>query len=222
MEELPVRKFGLKDVTNFIFQYAIYFVFIVLVLIITIEEPSFLSVKNFLNILNMSATRIIIAMGIGGILITGGVDLSAGRQVGLAAVLSASLLQTADYSRRMYPNLPILPFIVPVLFAMAACGVFGFLNGAFIARLKVPAFIATLGSQVAVYGVTSLYFDRPPYGAQPIGGFDDRFRILGTNSVRYVEGHGLVFGAGEGLTGAVHKFPINYIIIIAIIITVLV
>ncbi|MDR1177829.1 MAG: galactose/methyl galactoside ABC transporter permease MglC [Spirochaetaceae bacterium] len=222
MEELQTRRFGLKNVTGFIVQYAIYFVFIVLVLIIAIKEPSFLSIKNFLNILNMSATRIIIAMGIGGILITGGVDLSAGRQVGLAAVFSASLLQTTDYTRRMYPNLPVLPFIIPILFAMAACGVFGFLNGAFIAKLKVPAFIATLGSQVAVYGVTSLYFDRPPYGAQPIAGFDDRFRILGTNSVRYVEGHGLVFGAGDGLTGAVHKFPINYIIIIAAVVTVLV
>jgi methyl-galactoside transport system permease protein len=191
-----------KNILDFGFQYAIYLVFIVLILIIAIKEPSFLSLQNFRNILSMSATRIIIAMGMGGILITGGVDLSAGRQVGLAAVFSASLLQTLDYSRRMYPDLPILPLILPILIAMAACGVFGFLNGVIIAKLKVPAFIATLGSMVAVYGVNSLYFDRPPYGAQPIGGLDRRFTTL-----------------GSGYIGFDGVYSIPYIVIIAIVVT---
>jgi methyl-galactoside transport system permease protein len=187
---------------DFGFQYAIYLVFIVLILIIAIKEPSFLSLQNFRNILSMSATRIIIAMGIGGILITGGVDLSAGRQVGLAAVFSASLLQTMEYPRRMYPDLPILPLILPILIAMAVCGIFGFLNGAIIAKLKVPAFIATLGSMVAVYGVNSLYFDRPPYGAQPIGGLDRRFTTL-----------------GSGYIGFDGVYSIPYIVIIAAVVT---
>jgi methyl-galactoside transport system permease protein len=194
----------LKTVKNFTVQYAIYFVFIVLILIITIREPSFLSLNNFRNILSMSATRIIIAMGMGAVLITGGVDLSAGRMVGLAAVLSASLLQAIDYSRRMYPNLPVLPLLVPLLVAMVACGLFGLLNGLFISRLKVPAFIATLGTMVAVYGATSLYFDRPPYGAQPIGGLDRRFSVLGTGYI--------------GFDGV---YSIPYIVIIAAVITVI-
>jgi methyl-galactoside transport system permease protein len=153
----------------------------------------------------MSATRIIIAMGMGGILITGGVDLSAGRQVGLAAVFSASLLQLVSYPRRMYPNLPVLPLIIPILVAMAVCGIFGLLNGVIIAKLKVPAFIATLGSMVAVYGVNSLYFDRPPYGAQPIGGLDRRFTTLGSGYI--------------GFNGV---YSIPYIVIIAAIVTLLI
>ncbi|MDR2094176.1 MAG: galactose/methyl galactoside ABC transporter permease MglC [Treponema sp.] len=192
----------LKKIQTFGIQYAIYLVFVVLILVITIKEPSFLSLNNFRNILSMSATRIIIAMGIGGILITGGVDLAAGRMVGLAAVLSASLLQTMEYPRRMYPDMPILPLILPILIAMAACGIFGILNGIFIAKLKVPAFIATLGSMVAVYGVNSLYFDRPPYGAQPIGGLDHRFTALGSG---YVGFNGL--------------YSIPYIVIIAAVVT---
>jgi methyl-galactoside transport system permease protein len=150
----------------------------------------------------MSATRIIFAMGMGAILITGGVDLAAGRMVGLAAVLSASLLQSVDYSRRMYPDMPALPLIVPILVAMTGCGFFGLLNGFFISKLKVPAFIATLGTMVAVYGTTSLYFDRPPYGAQPIGGLDRRFITLGTGYI--------------GFDGV---YSIPYIVIIAAIIT---
>ena len=195
-------KIDLKAAKDFVFQNAIYIVFIALILIITIKEPSFLSLNNFRNILSMSATRIIIAMGMGAVLITGGVDLAAGRMVGLAAVLSASLLQTMDYSRRMYPDLPVLPLLVPILVAMAACGLFGFLNGLFISRLKVPAFIATLGTMVAVYGATSLYFDRPPYGAQPIGGLDRRFAALGTGYI--------------GFDGV---YSIPYIVIIAAFIT---
>ncbi|MDR1278272.1 MAG: galactose/methyl galactoside ABC transporter permease MglC [Treponema sp.] len=200
--EKPQKSLTMKTVADFSFQYAIYLVFIALILVITIREPSFLSLNNFRNILSMSATRIIIAMGMGAVLITGGVDLSAGRMVGLAAVLSASLLQSLEYSRRMYPDLPALPLVVPILVAMLGCGLFGFLNGLFIAKLKVPAFIATLGSMVAVYGATSLYFDRPPYGAQPIGGLDRRFIALGTGYV--------------GFDGV---YSIPYIVIIAAVIT---
>ena len=197
MANKPV-KINLKTVKEFSLQNAIYLVFIALVMVITIREPSFMSLHNFRNILSMSATRIIFAMGMAAVLITGGVDLSCGRMVGLAAVLSASLLQTADYSRRMYPDLPILPLIVPILIAMAACGIFGFLNGVFTTKLKVPAFIATLGTMVAVWGACSLYFDRPPYGAQPIGGLDRRFSTLGTGYVGF-----------DGL------YSIPYIVIIA-------
>ncbi|MDR0497140.1 MAG: galactose/methyl galactoside ABC transporter permease MglC [Treponema sp.] len=174
-----------KKLKSFGLQYAIYLVFVALVLVITIREPTFMSLHNFRNILSMSATRIIFAMGMGAVLITGGVDLSCGRMVGLAAVLSASLLQAADYSRRMYPDLQVLPLIVPILIAMVVCGVFGFLNGLSVTKLRVPAFIATLGTMVAIWGANSLYFDRPPYGAQPIGGIDRRFSTLGTGYIGF-------------------------------------
>jgi methyl-galactoside transport system permease protein len=187
-----------KKIVDFFLQYAIYLVFVVLVLVIAIMEPAFLSMENFRNILSMSATRIIIAIGVGGILITGGTDLSAGRQVGLAAVFSASLLQALDYSRRMYPDLPILPLFVPIIAAMIVGGGLGLLNGVIVAKIKVPPFIATLGMQVIVYGMTSLYFDRPPFGAQPIGGLDPRFSKLGT-----------------GYVGLDNIYSIPYIVIIA-------
>jgi len=174
-----------KGIADFGVQYAIYLVFLLLVIVITIKEPAFLSIENFRNILSMSATRIIIALGVGGILISNGTDLSAGRQVGFAAVLSGSLLQALDYPRRMYPELPELPLIVPILVAMAVCGFIGLINGLIVAKLKVPPFIATLGTMVAVYGANSLYFDRPPYGAQPIGGLDKRFTTLGSGYVGF-------------------------------------
>jgi len=176
------RRKALKD---FSLQYAIYLVFLALVVGISIKAPSFLSLQNFRNILSMSATRIIIAMGVGGILITGGTDLSAGRQVGLAAVVSASLLQFLPYPRRMYPTMPELPLWIPILIAIAACALLGLLNGVIIAYLRVPPFIATLGTMVATYGITSIYFDRPPYGAQPIGGLRKDLTALGSGYVGF-------------------------------------
>ena len=190
-----------KAIKDFSLQYAIYLVFLALIVGITIKSPDFLSIQNFRNILSMSATRIIIALGIGGILITGGTDLSAGRQVGLAAVVSASLLQFMSYPRRMYPNMPELPIWIPILIAIAACGVLGLLNGVIVAYLKVPPFIATLGTMVATYGITSIYFDRPPYGAQPIGGLRKDLTTL-----------------GSGYIGFDGTYSIPYIVIIALVV----
>ncbi|MPQ43051.1 galactose/methyl galactoside ABC transporter permease MglC [Clostridium tarantellae] len=154
---------------------AIFLVLLALLVLIVVLEPSFLSLKNFTNILSQSSTRIIIALGIGGILITGGTDLSAGRCVGLAAVVSASLLQSADYAYKMYPDIKELPIIVPILLVMIIVAIIGILNGFIVAKFNVPPFIVTMGMQIIVYGSTSIYFDRPPYGAQPIGGLSENF-----------------------------------------------
>lgn len=151
--------------------------FIILIGIIIIE-PSFLSIKNLTNILAQCSTRMIIALGIGGIIVTQGTDLSAGRIIGLAAVVSASLLQATDYAYRMYPNLQKLPVVAVILFVMIVCGIMGGINGFAVAKLKTPPFIATMGTMLLAYGITSLYFDRPPYGAQPIAGLDKGFKQL--------------------------------------------
>jgi methyl-galactoside transport system permease protein len=194
-----------KQVSDFLLKYAIYIVFALLVAVIAFKEPEFMSVENFRNILSMSSTRIIIALGVGGILISGGTDLSAGRQVGLAAVISASMLQQLDYARRMYPNLQELPIWVPIVIAMVVCASIGLFNGFVVAILKVPPFIATLGTWLAVYGLNSMYFDRPPYGAQPIGGLDTRFTNL-----------------GSGYLGRDSVYSLPYIVIIALLVAVFV
>lgn len=171
----PKQAIGGKQIMDFVMNNAIVFVLIFLLLVIISISPDFISIRNFKNILVQSSTRVIFALGVGSIIIAKGTDLSLGRQVGLAAVVAASMLQAPDYAYRMYPNLPQLPIIVPILAVMLITGFFSFLNGFVVAKLKVDPFIATLGMMVIVYGVTSTYFDRPPYGAQPVGGLDERF-----------------------------------------------
>lgn len=163
------------DIREFMMNNAISLVLLALVMIIIAISPDFLSLLNFTNILSQASTRVIIALGVGGILIAQGTDLSAGRLVGFSAVISASLLQASTYAYRMYPDLPALPMWVPILLAMAVTSLFGLVNGFVVGKFQVPPFIATLGMMIIVYGINSTYYDRPPYGAQPIGGLDPAY-----------------------------------------------
>lgn len=164
-----------KRIGTFLMNNAIYLILLALLAAIIIISPDFVNMTNFRNILSQASTRVIIALGISGVLITQGTDLSAGRIVGLTAVISASLLQWVEYPYRMYPALAKLPIFVPILIVVAIGAIIGLINGAAVAVFKVPPFIATLGMMIIVYGLTSIYFDRPPYGAQPIGGLDPDF-----------------------------------------------
>lgn len=193
-----------KAIRTFLSQNAIYLVLILLIIGIAVQDINFLSLSSFRNILINNSTRLIIALGIGGILITRGVDLSAGRVVGLAAVLSASMLQTQEYSRRFFPELPVLPIIVPMLLAILLCLLLGAINGLIVAKLHVPPFITTLGMAVIVYGITSIYFDLEPNNSQPIGGLRPDFTNTGTGAI----------GTGQ--------FSIPYVVIIAIIVAIFV
>jgi methyl-galactoside transport system permease protein len=175
--EKPRREATLKEFAG---KNAMLLVLVGLVLLIGIINPSFLGWANIRNILQISSVRLFIALGAGIILITRGVDLSAGRVVGLAACIAASLLQRPDYANKMYPGLSELPLLVPVVLAVLVGAAVGLINGSVVSFLSVPPFIATLGTMVIVYGAASIYVDRPPMGAQPIGGLRDDFTNIGT------------------------------------------
>ncbi len=196
---------GAKRIKDFLFQNAIYIVLIVLIIGIALYDSHFLSVTTLRDILLQSSTRAIIALGAAFVLITGGVDLSAGRVVGLTAVLSASMLQMQDYPRRFFPDMPELPLWLPILLAILAGLFVGLINGIIIAKFSVPPFIATLGTMVAVYGANSIYFDMKPNESQPIGGLRHDFNNLGT-----------------GFIGPSGPYSIPYIVIIAILVSILV
>jgi methyl-galactoside transport system permease protein len=162
---------------------AIYSVLGVLVLVIAFVEPTFLSIDCLRDILTQSSTRVIVALGASFAILTAGADLSSGKMVGLSAVVSASMLQSPDYLRLFFPNLPQLPIWMPILAAIVVCTVCGLVNGLAIALLKVPPFIATLGSMVAILGANSIYFNQHPNDSQPIGGLRADFTNLGSGAI---------------------------------------
>ena len=164
---------------EFLTNNAILLAMLVLVVVICILQPRFMQIRVALDILTQSSTKLIMALGICFTLLIAGTDLSAGRMVGLAAVVSASMLQTATYANRFFPDLPQVQLWMPIVIAIIACMVFGALNGFLVAKYDMHPFIATLAVQVIIYGACSLYFDMPPNNSQPIGGIRPDFAQLG-------------------------------------------
>lgn len=182
---MVMTKLGTMNKEKFkdlLIKNAIYIVIAAIILYIVISDPSFLSIAVFKNILTQSSVRLILAFGVAGIIILQGTDLSLGRMVGFAAVISASLLQRPDYANRFYPEMGQLPLIIPILIAVAVCSVFSVVNGFVVVKYKIHPFLATMGMMLVVYGILSMYFASGAPGPQPIGGFDDRYTnfVIGT------------------------------------------
>ena len=166
-------KDGKIDFKKLFIQSGLYLVLFLMLVLIIAKEPSFLSIRNFKNILTQSSVRAIIALGVAGLIVTQGTDLSVGRQVGFSAVISATLLQAATNVNKVFPNMGEFPVIGAIAIVMIVGMIIGSINGLIVAKLNVHPFIATLGMMTIVYGVNSLYYDY--VGASPISGFSKSY-----------------------------------------------
>ena len=171
------KQLNAKAVKNFLSNNAIIILIFILALFVGFVADNFWTSNNFKNLVVNVSPRFIIACGVSGCLITKGTDLSAGRQVGLAACFAAMMQQTLDYSARVFDWMPDMPWFVSLLITLAIMACFGAVNGCVIAFLKVPPFIATLGMQTLVYGICQIIT-----GNQPIGGFKESYRALASGN----------------------------------------
>ena len=160
----------------------------VVCLIVGFNVDNFFSWSNFSNLTMNTSVRFIIALGVSGCLITKGTDLSAGRQVGFAACLAGVLVQRGDYASRLWKWCPEMNMFVVLLIVLLIGALFGFINGLIISRLNVPPFIATLGTQTIIYGISLVFTD-----AQPIGGFQKIFTSLITGRIGNTSGFHLPY-----------------------------
>ncbi len=168
----------LAKIKKILIDKALVIVLLFMIIGIIIIEPSFLQWRVFTDIITQSAVKMICALGLMFPLLIGGTDLAGGRQVGLAAVLVASMSQMADYSNKFWPNLPEIPIVIPILITIAVVAVIGFANGFMVSKLKMAPFIATFGMSTIVYGINCLYFAKKPNNSQPIGGIREDLRFL--------------------------------------------
>ncbi|MCI8274617.1 MAG: beta-methylgalactoside transporter [Lachnospiraceae bacterium] len=148
--------------------YSLYFILLAILIITVILEPKFVSFRNLTNILQMASTRSIIAMGIAGLIIINGTDLSAGRVVGCCCAVSAALLQNPEYPAKMFSGLGHVPLVVGWLASVAVAVIFATLIGFCVAYLHMHAFIASLGMQLAAYGFLCLFMDSNGNNGQPL------------------------------------------------------
>ena len=159
-----MEKTNKKQITDFLINNGVIIVMFILVIYTGFTTDNFFTSNNLLNLLVNMSSRLVIALGIAGCVITAGCDLSAGRMIGFGACISGVLLQRMDYSQKFFPNMePMNVFLVAVI-VMLICAAFGSVTGFFIAYLSVPPFIATLAMMEIVYGINMIFTNATPLG----------------------------------------------------------
>ena len=113
------------------------------------RSPTFLKSDNLLNIANQIAVIAIIAIGMTMVIITGGIDLSVGSIIALAAVVATRMIR--DYGGGTSAGTGIM--IGSCLAAVLACGAVGGFSGIMITRFAVPPFIVTLAMMLVGSGL---------------------------------------------------------------------
>ena len=118
--------------------------FFALFLIFSVLSPQFRSGNNIQNLFRQIAPTLIIGIGQGFVLITGNIDLAVGSVVGMACMTAGTLM-----SHGMNPWLACL---VTLVLSLAV----GVVNGVLVAKINLPAFIATLGTMTLARGLAQL------------------------------------------------------------------
>src|SRR6266478_4760271 len=97
-EAAPAKWRQVASVLRTVFsKYGIFLVFIAMLIVASILSPAFLSKTNLINVVRQMSVVGLIALGVTGVIVSAGIDLSSGSVVGLTAVVAASLSQQADY-----------------------------------------------------------------------------------------------------------------------------
>jgi ribose transport system permease protein len=141
---------------------------LLLVGVLSLIAPYFLTIDNLLTVARQSAFVAILAIGQTVVIITGGIDLAVAAIAALAACVAAVLMTEpiALFGISIGPLHPLLSIAV----AIAVGVLVGALNGWIIATFGIPDFIATLGTMTLLRGVSLLVTDGLPVPSFRAGG----------------------------------------------------
>ena len=177
----------LSRVWAWVFLGLLVLFFVIAVPLTTGGSVNFLTIRNSQNILVAIIPVLLLGLGQTFVIIAAGIDLSVGWVMSLASVLSALAIR-ASFNF----GVPLLPSVlVGLIAALGGAAAVGLVNGAIIAKLKVPAFIVTLGTSFIVRGVAYLMSENTTVIGLPAG-----IRAYGNDALIYHiggEGGGLYF-----------------------------
>lgn len=141
--------------------------------------PNFYLPQNMINLLTNNWYIIIVGIGVTFLLITGNFDMSVGGVIALTGVLSVYFCQAANVSQNALANGLGLPYGVAVGLALLCAMGVGAINAFFIARLKVPSIIVTLGTMMLARGIAQVVTQ----GAQRNTSLPDVFGVVGNMAI---------------------------------------
>jgi ribose transport system permease protein len=159
-------------------NYGIALVLVLIVLVLTILRPGFIRPANLIEIMRQVSFTGIVAVGMTFCLLTGGIDLSVGSNVGLSVAVCALFMAARPIPPEITGGVNINP-IIGIFLGIIASTIVGFINGALINEIKIPPLIVTLAMLEIVRGVVYVMT-----GAMPIyENFTEYFRFIGQGSI---------------------------------------
>jgi len=138
-----------KTIERYVLHNMVLFILLAMVAAISFLNANFLTPSNLINILVEMSTYGVVSIAMTAAIICGEFDLSVGSTFALCAVLFISLIDHVG--------------VFPAMLAAILCGgLCGLVNGILVAKAEMPAFVATLGTMVAVRGLALNYTDGKP------------------------------------------------------------
>ena len=131
---------------------------VIMIIFFSIASENFLTIPNINGILLATTVNGVLALGATFVIITGGIDLSVGTMMTVSAVATGIIITNME-----------LPIWLGIIVGILTGTLGGLLNGVLIARLKIPPFIATLGTlyiakglALVASGLKPIYFNDTP------------------------------------------------------------
>lgn len=156
MKSSNSRKMIYKEYATFIFLF-------VIVLYFSVFAGGFLTVSNVMNVLRQVSIIGICSVGMMMVILTGGIDLSAGSIIGVTGTLTAYLVVKMDMS-----------LYLAVMIGILTAAFIGIINGIFVTIISVPPLITTLATMTGCRGICYIIT-----GGISIFGFPKNFAVLG-------------------------------------------
>ena len=142
-----------RAIAEFVLDHLVWFMLAVVLIIFSIFVPNFFQYGIFANIVEQSTFVGVMAIGLAIVIIAGHMDLSVESTAALAAMVTGILFCSRGIGLGLSTTPEWLVLPLSLLIALVIGGIIGLLNGFFVIRLKMNAFIVTLASFIWIRGV---------------------------------------------------------------------
>ena len=152
---------------DFLLKNGLYIAIIIIFIALCIATPiiknvQLLTVNNVLNILSQASPRMFLALGVAGLILLAGTDLSIGRMVGMGMTAATIVMHSGPNTGGVFGYLfdfSGIPVIVRVFLALVVCivlcTIFTTIAGFFTAKFKMHPFISTMATMLVIFGLVT-------------------------------------------------------------------
>ncbi len=164
---------------SFLLRNGLYIAIIIIFIGLCIITPivkgpnvQLLTVNNILNILQQASPRMFLALGVAGLILLAGTDLSIGRMVGMGMTAATIIMHKGPNTGSVFGHafdFSTMPVLVRVILALVVCivlcTVFTTIAGFFTARFKMHPFISTMANMLVIFGLVTYSTKGVSFGA---------------------------------------------------------